>query len=73
MLHSLLHIGSFSFLMVHGNFKTSAEKSNWKLMELWKGVFSFAACIIHLFEREDYKKITRSAKYLLNICATRED
>ena len=69
MAHSLIDIGSCSLHIVHGSFKTSAEKTGWNLKALLKGLFQ----ILHdtLAKREDYETVTGSNKYPLFFCATR--
>ena len=69
MVHSLIDIGSCSLHIVHGSFKTGAEKTGWNLKALLKGSFQ----ILHdtPARREDYEKVTGSNKYPLFFCATR--
>ena len=69
MVHSLIDIGSCSLHIVHGSFKTGAEKTGWNLKALLKGSFQ----ILHdtPARREDYEKVTGSNKYPILFCATR--
>ena len=67
MFHSLLDIGSCRLHIIHGSFKTGAEKSKWNIKELLKGVF-------HLLHnsparREDHESIT-ALQNMLYFCAT---
>ena len=39
MFHFLSDIGSCSLQIIHGSFKTVAEKSKWNIQELLKAVF----------------------------------
>ena len=68
MVHLLIDIGSCSLHIVHGSFKTGAEKTGWNLRALFKDSFQ----ILHdtRARREDYKKVTGSNKYPLFFCAT---
>ena len=68
LVHSLIGIGSCSLHIVHGSFKTGAEKTGWNLKALLKGLFQ----ILHdtPARREDYKKVTGRNKYPLFFCAT---
>ena len=67
--HSRLDIGSCSLHIIHGNFKTGAEKFKWNIKELSKGVFQVLQD--SSVRREDYESITGSSKYLLYFCTTR--
>ena len=69
MVHSLIDVGSCSLHIVHGSFKTGAEKTGWNLKALLKGSFQ----ILHDTpgRREDYETVTGSNKYPLFFCATR--
>ena len=68
--HSLIDIGSCSLHIVHGAFKTSAEKCEWDLKKFLKAAYTILhdspAC------RGDYESVTGSSKYPLNFCATRK-
>ena len=67
MVHSLVDIGSCSLHIVHGSFKTGAEKTGRSLKALPEGSFQ----ILHdtPTRREDYEKVTGSNKYPLFFCA----
>ena len=54
MVHSLIDIGSCSLHIVHGSFKTGAEKTGWNLKALLKG--SFQILRDTPVRREDYQK-----------------
>ena len=66
--HSLVDIGSCCLHIVHGAFKTGAEKSEWGLKKFLKAAYT----ILHdsPARREDYESVTGSSKYPLNFCAT---
>ena len=68
MVHSLIGIGSCSLHIVHGSFKTAAEKTDWNLKALLKGLFQI--CRDTPAKREDYEKVTGSNKYPLFFCAS---
>ena len=67
MVHSLVDIRSCSLHIVHGSFKTGAEKTGRSLKALPEGSFQ----ILHdtPTRREDYEKVTGSNKYPLLFCA----
>ena len=69
MVYLLIDIGSCSLHIVHGSFKTGAEKTGCNLKVLLKGSFQ----ILHDTPAriEDYEKVTRFNKYPLFFCATR--
>ena len=69
MVQSVIDISSCSLHIVHGSFKTSAEKTGWNLKAFLKGLFQ----ILHdtLARTQDYKKVTSSNKYPLFFIATR--
>ena len=69
MVHSLIDIGSCSLHIVHGSFKTVAEKTGCKLKVFLKVSFQ----VLHdtPSRREDYENFTGSNKYPLFFCATR--
>ena len=66
--HSLVDIGSYSLHVVHGAFKTGAEKLEWGLKKFLKAAYT----ILHdsPAPREDYESVTGSSKYPLIFCAT---
>ena len=39
MFHKLIDFGSCNLHILHGNLKTGAEKSGWKLKKILKGAF----------------------------------
>ena len=67
--HSLVDIGSCSLHIVHGAFRTGAEKSEWSLKKLLKGAYT----ILHNTpaRREDFESVTGSSTYPLSFCSTR--
>ena len=68
MVHLLIDIGSCSLHIVHGSFKTDAEKTDCNLKALLKGSFQ----ILHDTPTRigDYEIVTGSNKYPLFFCAT---
>ena len=69
MIHALLDIGSCSLHIIHGRFKTGAEKSGWEVKRLLKVTFQ----VLHNSpaRREDYESVTASTKYLSYFCPNR--
>ena len=64
MVHSLIDIGSCSLHIVHGSFKTGAEKTGWNLKALLKG--SFQILRDTPVRREDYQKCGSTCNQWLN-------
>ena len=67
--HELIDIGSCGLHIIHGAFKTGAEKTDWNIKQTMKGAFQ----MFHdsPARREDYESITGSTVYPLFFCATR--
>ena len=69
IFHSLIDIGVCSLHVIHGAFKTGAEKSGWKLKATLKGSHK----ILHdtPARREDYTSVTGSTSFPYHFCGTR--
>ena len=65
----LLDIGSCSFHMIHGAFKSEAEKNDWNI----KSIFKAAYTTLHNtpVRREDFTSVIGEERYSLFFCATR--
>ena len=62
-------VDNFHSHIVHGAFKTCAEKSGWGLKKFLKAVYTIF--YNSPARREEYESVTGSSKYPLNFCTTR--
>ena len=65
----MLDIGSCSFHMIHGAFKSEAEKNDWNI----KSIFKAAYTTLHNtpVRREDFTSVIGEERHSLFFCATR--